>query len=342
MARSRPALVPLVLALVLLVRPPGAGGGLVTQHQFRSAELASHQWLADAQLPSRLACGALCLRRPACSGLQFAAAAAGGTCRLYQPAAAGDGVTPAVHGLALHQTPVTTTPAAGTTTTMAPATTTGTTTVEPTTTTVTTTAGASTTTVTTTVAPTTTTVTTTAKPTTTTVTTTAKATTTTVTTTAKPTTTTVATTVAPTTTTVTTTKPTTTPFPCSSVSGWTVGYNGGCYFFSTVTAEADKADGECDKLRTGARIASVTSDAERTYITGKVNNQIHIGLIREDKDTDVWTWADGNPSTYRYFGGGEPKNSDDQMVYMTMKPDTGEFLSVKKDDKYDFVCKIGT
>ncbi|KAF0304443.1 hypothetical protein FJT64_023739 [Amphibalanus amphitrite] len=107
MSRPAPRLVQLSLVLVLGWLSD-TGGGLVTQHQFRSAPLGSP--LAAVRSPSRLVCGALCLRRPACAGVQFTETDL--QCGLYGPAVDGGDPSPP-QGLALDQQSTTTEAAGG-------------------------------------------------------------------------------------------------------------------------------------------------------------------------------------------------------------------------------------
>ncbi|KAF0304444.1 hypothetical protein FJT64_023740 [Amphibalanus amphitrite] len=108
MSRPAPRLVQLSLVLVLGWLSD-TGGGLVTQHQFRSAPLGSP--LAAVRSPSRLVCGALCLRRPACAGVQFTETDL--QCGLYGPPADGGDPSPP-QGLALDLQTTTTESAATT------------------------------------------------------------------------------------------------------------------------------------------------------------------------------------------------------------------------------------
>ena len=117
-----PPLLLLVLVLILLVVLVSPSCGLVTGHRFRSAQLSSHQQLASAVLSTRAMCGALCLRRPPCSGVQFTAAQR--DCRLYETVVGGGGVSPPPEGLALDQELTTTEPTTGPSSSDQPATTT--------------------------------------------------------------------------------------------------------------------------------------------------------------------------------------------------------------------------
>ena len=121
--------------------------------------------------------------------------------------------------------------------------------------------------------------------------------------------------------------------PCST--GWQE-LDGHSYCVHTETLKWDEAESTC--VDQGAHLASITSDAENSFVGGLVSTGFWVGGTDEASE-GTWTWSDGANFSFTKWGSNQPQDSKyDNCIWVF--PESYDWADFNCQALQPFVCKV--